>query len=113
MGLVGTVGGYYLYRSIRKLVGWNFWRGIGAGTAISAWSSVFIASLLCAVELGVSGTVPLGVAIPAMALWHIMIGIGEAIITVIAISFIYQTRPDMLHKPPKKAELRRSVRVGD
>jgi cobalt/nickel transport system permease protein len=113
MGLVGTVGGYYLYRSIRKLVGWNFWRGIGAGTAIAAWSSVFIASLLCAVQLGVSGTVPLGVAIPAMALWHIMIGIGEAVITVIAVSFIYQTRPDMLYKPPKRSELRHPMRVGN
>jgi cobalt/nickel transport system permease protein len=103
MGLVGTFGGYYLYRTIRRVVGRDSATGILVGTAIAAWTSVFVASVLCAIELALSGTVPLAVAIPAMAGWHILIGLGEAAITVIAISYVLKTRPDLLHRPPLQA----------
>jgi cobalt/nickel transport system permease protein len=74
--------------------------GVLVGTGIAAWTSVFAAALLCAIQLVLSGTVPLAVAIPAMAGWHILIGLGEAAITVIAISYVLKTRPDLLHRPP-------------
>lgn len=103
MGLVGTFGGYFVYEAIRKALGWNSWRGIGTGTAIASWVSVFVASLLCAVQLALSGTIALPIALSAMASWHVMIGIGEAIITTIAIGYVYRTRPDLLYKPPRPA----------
>jgi cobalt/nickel transport system permease protein len=109
MGLIGTFAGYYLYEAIRRVLGWNSWGGIGAGTAIAAWVSVFVAAIVTALQLAASGTVPLDVAIPAMAGWHVMIGIGEAIITVIAVSFIYRTRPDLLFKSPRKPSSRPSM----
>lgn len=101
MGLIGTFGGYYLYWAIRKVIGRDTTKGILAGTAVAAWTSVFVAALLCAVQLGLSGTVPMDVALPAMAFWHLMIAIGEAIITVVAISFVLRTRPDLIYKPPR------------
>lgn len=104
MGLVGTFGGYHLYQAIRQLLGRDRSRGILVGTAIAAWTSVFVASVLCAIELSLSGTVPIAVAIPAMAGWHVLIGIGEALITVIAISYVLKTRPDILHQPPVQAK---------
>jgi cobalt/nickel transport system permease protein len=102
MGLVGTFCGYYLYRTIRQVLGRDRPLAILVGTAIAAWTSVFVASVLCAIQLSLSGTVPLAVAIPAMAGWHVLIGIGEAIITVIAISYVLKTRPDILHRPPAR-----------
>jgi cobalt/nickel transport system permease protein len=101
MGLIGTFGGYYLYRAIRSAVGFNTWRGMAIGTAVAAWASVVIAAIICAVQLALSGTVPLGVAISAMLTWHVLIGIGEAIITLIAVSYIWRTRPDLLYDPPQ------------
>ena len=103
MGLIGTFGGYYLYRSIRFALGRNSLRGTLAGVAIAAWVSVVVASVVCAVELALSGTVPLPVALGAMASWHILIGIGEAVISVTTISFIWRSRPDLLYDPPRKA----------
>lgn len=103
MGLIGTFAGYYLYRIIRYAISRNSWRGMAIGTAVAAWASVFIASLLCAVQLALSGTIPFGVAISAMAFWHVLIGIGEAAITLVAVSFIWRTRPDLLFDPPRKA----------
>lgn len=103
MGLIGTFCGYYLYKAIRFSLGRNTWRGMLVGTAIASWASVFIAAILCAVQLALSGTVPLGVAIPTMSIWHVLIGIGEAIITVIAVSFVWRSRPDLFYDPPRKS----------
>lgn len=97
MGLIGTFGGYYLYRAIRSTIGRDSWRGMAIATAVSAWVSVFIASILTAIELALSGTVPLNIAISAMAFWHLLIGIGEALITLAVVSFIWRTRPDLLY----------------
>ncbi|MBM0741120.1 energy-coupling factor ABC transporter permease [Phormidium sp. CLA17] len=101
MGLIGTFGGYCLYAAIRKTLGWNSWRGIGTGAAVAGWASVVIASVVCAFALALSETVPLSVALPAMTFWHMLIGIGEAVITVVALGFIYRTRPDLIYKAPR------------
>jgi cobalt/nickel transport system permease protein len=104
MGLIGTFGGYYLYRAIRKALGQNSLSGIAVGAAVAGWASVVIGSLVCAFELAFSGTVPLNIAVPVMVGWYLLIGIGEAVITVIAVSYVYRTRPDLLHKPPRKLQ---------
>ena len=67
-----------------------------AGAAVGAWLGVVVAAVACALELSVSGTSPLNVALPAMVGVHMLIGIGEALITVTALAFIRQTRPDLL-----------------
>ncbi|MDY6785248.1 MAG: energy-coupling factor ABC transporter permease [Cyanobacteriota bacterium] len=105
MGLVGTFCGYYLYRTLRFAFGRNSWRGMVFGTAVAAWSSVFIASLLCAVQLALSGTVPIAIALSAMAFWHVLIGVGEALITVVVANFIWRTRPDLLFDPPQRRQV--------
>jgi cobalt/nickel transport system permease protein len=109
MGLIGTFGGYYLYRAIRMALGRNKWRGMAISTVISSLASVFIASILCALELALSGTVPLNIALPAMAFWHLLIGIGEALITSAVISFMWRTRPDLIYEPSRKSSLEKAV----
>lgn len=102
MGLIGTFGGYYLYKGIRSVAGFNTWRGMAIAVAIASWTSVVVASLLCAVQLALSGTASFAVAITAMLIWHVLIGIGEAVITSLAVSYIWRTRPDLLYDPPKR-----------
>lgn len=102
MGLIGTFGGYYLYKAVRQAVGFNRWRGMAVGAAVAAWTSVVVAALVCAVQLALSGTVPLTTAIAAMVGWHVMIGIGEAIITVLALQYVWKTRPDLFYDPPQR-----------
>ncbi len=101
MGLIGTFGGYYLFRTIRNLVdrqqsGHQF-KGLVTGTAIASWLSVVIAAALVAVELAISGTVPLAVGLTSMVGWHLMIGLGEALVTVSTVTFIWRSRPDLLY----------------
>lgn len=91
MGLVGTVLGFYLYRGLAKILKS---KAIAAGAA--AWAAIVLASLVCALELAVSGTSPLQVVVPAMTGIHAVIGIIEAVITVVVISAVIRTRPDLL-----------------
>ena len=109
MGLIGTFGGYYVYRTIRYAIGRDTWTGVAVGVVVASWLSVFVAAILTAFQLALSGTVPLGIALTAMAFWHILIGIGEALITLAAVSFIWRTRPDLIYHPPRKYTASRSL----
>lgn len=102
MGLLGTFCGYYLYKSIRLTLGRRSWNSMAIATVVAAWVSVVIAAIMTALQLALSGTVPLIVSMIAMISWHIVIGVGEAIITVIAVSFVWRSRPDLLYDPPLK-----------
>jgi cobalt/nickel transport system permease protein len=103
MGLIGTFGGYYLFRTIRNGIGQDKLQGMVMGTAIAAWVSVAIAAIVCAFELALSETVPLKVALIAMVSWHVLIGMGEALITVATVTFIWRTRPDLFYRAPRRA----------
>lgn len=105
MGLIGTFGGYFLYRAIRELVGRNSWTGMATGIAVAAWCSVMIAAIVCAFQISSSGLVALPVALASMSFWHLFIGIGEALISVATASFIWRTRPDLFFDPPRKPRL--------
>jgi len=96
MGIIGTVFGYYIYRGIGISISSK--KGLFWGVGIASWLAVVLAATFCSIELAVSGTVPLRIALPAMAGVHAMIGIGEAVITVGVISLILKARPDLLQR---------------
>lgn len=60
---------------------------------VAAWLSVMVAAFAASIELAVSGTIPLGVVLTAMAGWHALIGIGEGIITAVVIAFVSKSEP--------------------
>ena len=95
MGLVASFVGYYLYGAVTALMGEGRTSKLVGGFA-GAWASVFVASVVCAIELAVSGKSPLGVALPTMAGIHALIGIGEGLITAVVLGFVTATRADLL-----------------
>jgi cobalt/nickel transport system permease protein len=97
MAIVDSVGGYAAYRVVARLVPGR--RGQLAGIAFGAWAGAVIASVVCAGELFVSGTVPAHIVFPAMVNVHILIGLGEAIITTLAIVVVMKNRPDLIDAP--------------
>lgn len=82
MGVVGAIGGYYVYRFVRK------YTGLRVSIALASWMSVMLVATAASLELAVSGTQTLGVVLPAMLGYHAVIGIGEAIITVGVVSLL-------------------------
>ncbi len=101
MGIVGVAVSYFAYSSLQKALGKNTW-GIFVSGFLAAWLSIFIASLCAALELAVSGTSPANIAIPAMGGIHALIGIGEGLITVGALAFLFASRQDLLDKTSTK-----------
>jgi len=95
MGIVATFSSYYIYRLVISLLG-NGRRGMLVGGFAGAWGSVFLAAIFCAIELAVSGVLPIRVVLPAMAGFHAMIGIGEGLITGAVLSVVLATRADLL-----------------
>ena len=95
MGVIGAllVGG--LMSAARRVAG----RGRTALLAISgagAWLAVMAGATATSLGLAISGTVPLGTVLPAMLGVHAVIAIGEAVVTVAAVSAVLATRPDLL-----------------
>ena len=95
MGIVASFAGYYGYRLLTLLLG-DGRRGQLVGGAFGAWSSVFLASIACVIELALSGLSPIGIVLPAMAGVHALIGIGEGLITAAVLSLVLATRADLM-----------------
>ncbi|MBN2305674.1 MAG: energy-coupling factor ABC transporter permease [Anaerolineae bacterium] len=102
MGIIGAFLGYAIYQWVRNTMG-NTRNGQMIGAAVGAWVAVEAAATATALQLAISNTSPLDVALPAMVGVHALIGIGEALITVGALAFIQQSRPDLLGAPTATA----------
>ena len=94
MGIVGTLGGYYVYRLLASALGGEARARIPAA-AVAAWLAVEVGALAMSLQLIVSGTVPAQTTLPVMLGVHALIGIGEALITVGALAFIGSARRDL------------------
>jgi cobalt/nickel transport system permease protein len=79
-------------------------RGVFLAVAgVGAWLAVVAGAVACSFELALSGTVPLGTVLPTMLGVHVLIGVGEAVITVAAVSAVLSTRPDVVRAIPRGA----------
>jgi cobalt/nickel transport system permease protein len=100
MGLLTAAIGYGLYRG-------TFGRTRSTKLAVAgvaAWLSVMAGALATALQLWLSGTSGLQAVVFAMLGVHALIGLGEALITVAALTFIFQTRPDLLDETSPSAQ---------
>lgn len=99
MGVTTALAGALLYATLRPLAERSTAGRVAASFAV-AWMTVVIASVVCSLELALSGTSPLSVVLPTMLGVHVFIGIGEGLITAAAISFLLATRPDLVGVTP-------------
>lgn len=111
MGVVGVAVSYAIFHTFQKISAGKSW-GVFAGSTVAAWCSIFIASLSCALQLALSQTSPANIAVPAMAGIHALIGVGEALITLGAVTFLYTVRRDLLKLSESKAKGNLGVILG-
>ncbi len=107
MAVIGPIVAYGFYRGVRTLLG-NRKGSTPVAGFVAAWVSIVVAAVACAIELGFSGTSPIGIALPAMAGIHALIGIGEGLITLGALALVAATRPDLVEaeRAPAPAGMR-------
>lgn len=111
MAFVAVFSGYAVHRVLTGV--WASPRGFFFATAFASWCSIVAASAACALELAGSQTVSLQLALPAMTGVHMLIGLGEALITSLVVAAIARARPALVHLPsPKREPVRGALGVG-
>ncbi len=98
MGLVTVLVGYGVFRLLQALLPKRL-SMVAPAAAVSALVSVPTAAL-CFVGLyavGGQADIPLGALTTAMVGWHVLIGVGEAAITGLAVASIVAVRPDLVY----------------
>jgi cobalt/nickel transport system permease protein len=95
LALLPSFLGYGIYRLLRGVVAPGE-RGLLLSAGFAAWCSTVIAALACAVELSAAGVVGIRLAVPAMAGVHMLIGLGEATITMLVLVAVMRSRPELL-----------------
>jgi len=94
MAIVAPVTGYVIYKSMRRFL--RDIRGQLISASVASWCTTVIASAFCAGELAWSGIAAWNIVFPAMVGIHAIIGVGEGLITMLTLSAIAKTRPELL-----------------
>jgi cobalt/nickel transport system permease protein len=98
MGLVGVWVGWAVFCAVRAVLPTRVTSVVPAA-AVAAFVSVPVAALAFSALFAVGGTVDVafGTVARAMVGVHLLIGLGEAAITALAVSSIVAVRPDLVH----------------
>ena len=94
MAVVAPGVGYAVFALVRRAAGDSL-RARLLAAAFAAWCSTVAAAVVCAGQLALAGTVAWGVALPAMAGVHMLIGVGEAVITALVLAAVARVRPEL------------------
>ncbi len=98
MAFVGVGVGWLVFRGLRAVLP-NRLGVVAPAAAIGALISVPVAALAFSLLFAVGGTAPVSpekVAI-AMVSWHVVIGLGEAVITLLVVASVVGVRPDLVY----------------
>ncbi|WP_432121561.1 energy-coupling factor ABC transporter permease [Streptomyces sp. S1] len=98
MGVVTVVVAYALFRGL-VLVLPRTRRSVTAASFVAALVSVPAAAVAFTLVYAVGGTtdVPVGKVLTAMVGVHVLIGIGEAVITMLTVGAVLAVRPDLVY----------------
>ncbi len=89
IAIIQSLFGYYIFKAF-------FVRRFVTGAFIAPFVAVIFASVICAVELIISGIIPLKTGMTAMVVSHIFAGIGEGLITLLIVRMIKKLKPGLL-----------------
>jgi cobalamin biosynthesis protein CbiM len=98
MAIVGVVVGYLVLRLVLAVLPKARW-SVVAAASIGALLSVPAAALAFVGFFAIGGTadVSIGTVASAMLSVHVLIGIGEALITGLTVASVMAVRPDLVH----------------
>ncbi len=98
MAILGAGGGWVIFRCVAALLRGT--RGRITAVAFAAWLSTVLAAAGCAAQLAWSGKVDWKSAFTAMVGVHLLIGLGEGLISALVFAAIQRTRPELMQTGP-------------
>ena len=103
MAIITSLTGWFTITLWKKLFGESQFTLI-SGSVIAGLLSVVFSSIAFVLEYAIGGTVsvPLGNVLIAMISTHLLIGIGEGIITALIVSLLLRVRSDLVYVNSKK-----------
>lgn len=98
MAVVTTVVSYALFRGLVKVLP-RVRRSVTVASFVAALVSVPAAALAFTLFYEIGGTtdIPVGKVLTGMVGVHVLIGIGEALITALTVGAVLAVRPDLVH----------------
>jgi ABC-type Co2+ transport system, permease component len=89
MGIVAPWAGYILYKVLKTRI------GTAGAASVAGWISVAASGTAVGILIGLSTWFPysLGISVPIMAIWHSILGVGEGVITGLAVLYILRKAP--------------------
>jgi cobalt/nickel transport system permease protein len=107
MGLVTVVVGYGIFRGVQLVLPKRL-SMVAPAAAVGALASVVLSAATFVALYAVGGAVPipLDTLLSAMVGVHVLIGIGEAVITFLVVASIVSVRPDLVHGARRVLDVR-------
>jgi cobalt/nickel transport system permease protein len=98
MAVIPAYGGYAVFRFFRRILPKTA-GGVVGSTGIAAWASVVMSAIAFSIEwlFGASAPVSFDDVFVAMVGVHALIGIGEAIISSLAVGAVLSSRPELVY----------------
>ena len=98
MALVGAYAGYGVFVVVRRLLGRRR-ASVVPAAGIAAGCAPVLAAVMFVVEYAIGGNdvVSVGAVLGSMVGVHVLIGIGEGIITALAVGAVMAARPDLVY----------------
>ena len=99
MAVIGSWGGHAVRLFVQRFVG-DSRKGIVIGSVVAAWTTVMAAAAMFCLEFRLScppsEKIDFSTLFTLMVSFHSLIGLGEALITGAAISFVLNQRPELI-----------------
>ena len=113
LAVIAPLSAWAVLRLMRRSSGDGV-RPLLVAAGFAAWCSTVAAALACALELSASGVVGLRTAVFAMGGVHMLIGLGEAVITMLVLAVVVRARPELIEvgRGAPAARVRRPVRYA-
>ncbi|MHA1339800.1 MAG: energy-coupling factor ABC transporter permease [Promethearchaeota archaeon] len=100
MGIIGAFLGLLIIKIMLKILQKNNKmddsKKLIISSAIGSYIAIVIGAMMVPIELALSGISSWVLAVPSMLLYHLIIGIGEALITAAVLYIIIRSKPDMI-----------------
>ena len=99
MGIIGGMIGFYIVVFIVRLLNHTSLKKevkVTIATGIGSYIAIVLVSFICGIEISIGGNIPVEIAILSMVFWHLIIGLGEGIISALIVYYIYKTKPEFI-----------------
>lgn len=108
LGVVGALGGYVLYALLRRVL------PVHLAGGLAAFASLPLAAAALVTEMAIGANVDIATRDLATAMigTHVLVGVGEGIITALALGAVLAARPDLVPGAPldgTQLEIRRPL----